>query len=42
VQLVAVTGYGQDEDRQRAQTAGFAHHLVKPIEFPALQRILAG
>jgi CheY-like chemotaxis protein len=29
--LVALTGYGQEEDRQRAREAGFDHHLVKPI-----------
>ena len=39
--LVAVTGYGQDADKVRAREAGFAHHLVKPVEFSALQRILA-
>jgi signal transduction histidine kinase len=39
--LVAITGYGQEADRQRARAAGFAEHLVKPIEFAALQRILA-
>ena len=39
--LVAVTGYGQDADKARAREAGFAHHLVKPVEFSALQRILA-
>jgi signal transduction histidine kinase/DNA-binding response OmpR family regulator len=39
--LVAMTGYGQEEDRRRSRAAGFDHHLVKPIEFPALQRILA-
>ena len=39
--LVAVTGYGQDADKVRARNAGFAHHLVKPVEFSALQRILA-
>ncbi len=39
--LVAVTGYGQDADKVRAREAGFAHHLVKPVEYPALQRILA-
>jgi signal transduction histidine kinase/ActR/RegA family two-component response regulator len=30
--LVAVTGWGQGKDRQQAQTAGFDHHLVKPVE----------
>jgi CheY-like chemotaxis protein len=29
--LIATTGYGQDEDRQRALQSGFDHHLVKPI-----------
>ena len=41
VRLVAVTGYGQDADKIRAREAGFAHHLVKPVEFAALQQILA-
>jgi PAS domain S-box-containing protein len=41
VRLVALTGYGQTEDRQRAKSAGFDDHLVKPVEFPALQRVLA-
>ena len=41
VRLVAVTGYGQDADKARARAAGFADHLVKPVEFPALERILA-
>jgi CheY-like chemotaxis protein len=39
--LVAVTGYGQDADKERAFAAGFAEHLVKPIEFPTLDRVLA-
>ncbi|MCY2958984.1 MAG: PAS domain S-box protein [Planctomycetota bacterium] len=39
--LVAVTGYGQDSDRQRSQQAGFNHHLVKPARFEQLQQILA-
>jgi CheY-like chemotaxis protein len=41
VRLIALTGYGQAEDRQRAKSAGFDDHLVKPVEFPALQRALA-
>jgi PAS domain S-box-containing protein len=40
VRLVAITGYGQEADRERARSAGFAYHLVKPLEFSALQRIL--
>jgi CheY-like chemotaxis protein len=39
--LVAMTGYGQAEDRQRAREAGFGLHLVKPVEPDALQRALA-
>ena len=39
--LVAVTGYGQDSDRQRSQEAGFDHHLVKPADFEKLRQILA-
>jgi len=35
--LVAMTGYGQDEDRQKSLVAGFNHHLVKPVE-PAVLR----
>ncbi|MDQ3033145.1 MAG: ATP-binding protein [Myxococcota bacterium] len=30
--LVAITGYGQDVDAERSRTAGFAHHLVKPVD----------
>ena len=39
--LVAVTGYGQESDRERSQDAGFDHHLVKPVDFDKLQDILA-
>ncbi|MEP6790736.1 MAG: ATP-binding protein [Ramlibacter sp.] len=39
--LVALTGWGQDADRQRAKEAGFDHHLVKPAEIDALQQLLA-
>ncbi len=39
--LVAVTGYGQDEDRRRAHEAGFDHHLVKPADLETLQGILS-
>jgi signal transduction histidine kinase len=38
--LVAVTGYGQDGDRERTRAAGFDHHLVKPIDLAKLQAIL--
>jgi signal transduction histidine kinase len=42
VRLVALTGYGQPEDRLRTESAGFDDHLVKPVEFPALSRAIAG
>jgi PAS domain S-box-containing protein len=38
--LVAVTGYGQEHDRQRALAAGFDHHLVKPVDTNELATIL--
>jgi signal transduction histidine kinase len=38
--LVAVTGWGQPEDRQRTKEAGFDHHLVKPVERDALRGVL--
>jgi CheY-like chemotaxis protein len=39
--LIALTGYGQEEDRRRAFAAGFDFHLVKPLDFDRLQSILA-
>ncbi|MEP6921681.1 MAG: response regulator, partial [bacterium] len=39
--LVAMTGYGQDSDRQLSREAGFDHHLVKPVEPQKLQELLA-
>lgn len=38
--LVAVTGYGQDEDQRRCRAAGFDHHLVKPVDPQALSTLL--
>ena len=38
--LIAATGYGLERDRERALAAGFAHHLVKPVDMAALVRIL--
>lgn len=40
--LVALTGWGQDEDRRRSQEAGFNFHIVKPVELAALEGLLAG
>jgi signal transduction histidine kinase/CheY-like chemotaxis protein len=39
--LVAMTGYGQESDRQRSLEAGFDHHLLKPADFGKVQQILA-
>ena len=38
--LVAMTGYGQETDRQRSQAAGFDHHLIKPADFEKVRQIL--
>jgi CheY-like chemotaxis protein len=38
--LIAVTAYGQDENRRRSHEAGFEQHLVKPVDPDALQRVL--
>jgi CheY-like chemotaxis protein len=38
--LVAMTGYGQDEDRRLSQAAGFNAHLVKPVDLNALRSVL--
>ncbi len=40
VRLIALTGYGQADDRQRASAVGFDLHLVKPVESRALQQAL--
>ena len=39
--LVALTGYGGEEDRRRSQEAGFNAHLVKPANLDALHELLA-
>jgi CheY-like chemotaxis protein len=41
VLLIALTGWGQDQDRQRTKEAGFDVHLVKPLDMDLLQRLLA-
>ncbi|MEK6336400.1 MAG: ATP-binding protein [Acidobacteriota bacterium] len=40
VRLIAITGYGQDADRQRSQEAGIDLHLVKPVDPKKLQEVL--
>ncbi|MCE9548706.1 MAG: PAS domain S-box protein [Planctomycetia bacterium] len=39
--LIALTGWGQDEDRQRSKEAGFNSHMVKPVDHAALAKLLA-
>jgi CheY-like chemotaxis protein len=39
--LIALTGYGQPEDRRRSRDAGFDEHLVKPVDEAAILRVLA-
>ena len=38
--IVALTGWGQIEDRQRSKDAGFDHHLVKPVDPSVLENLL--
>jgi signal transduction histidine kinase len=42
IPLIAVSGYGQEEDRKRSMAAGFDLHLTKPVDPVELQRLLAG
>jgi CheY-like chemotaxis protein len=39
--LIALTGWGQEEDRQRSREAGFNEHMVKPVDHVALMKLLA-
>ena len=39
--IVAVSGYGQDEDRRQSKEAGFDHHLIKPLDHDALLSLLS-
>ena len=39
VVLIAVTGWGQAEDRRRSLAAGFDAHLVKPVDFPEVRAL---
>jgi CheY-like chemotaxis protein len=41
VLVVAMTGWGHLQDRQRSRAAGFDHHLTKPVEIDSLQQLLA-
>ena len=39
--LVALTGWGQEEDRRRSTEAGFDAHMIKPVDIAALTKLLA-
>lgn len=41
-ELVALTGWSTEEDREKTTRAGFAHHLVKPVDADTLRKLLAG
>ncbi|HZY19333.1 MAG TPA: ATP-binding protein [Ramlibacter sp.] len=40
MRIIAITGWGAEQDRRRAQEAGFDHHLTKPVDFSALEPLL--
>jgi signal transduction histidine kinase len=42
IRLIALTGWGQAEDVERARAAGFDHHVTKPVDLDALQELVAG
>jgi CheY-like chemotaxis protein len=39
--IIAITGYGRDEDRRKSHAAGFDHHLIKPVNFESLIALIA-
>ena len=39
--LIALSGWGRDDDRRRSHEAGFDHHLIKPVDFDKLSKLLA-
>jgi CheY-like chemotaxis protein len=41
MKLIALTGYGQESDRQRSREAGFDHHFVKPVDLLMLESVVA-
>jgi CheY-like chemotaxis protein len=41
IQLIALTGWGQEHDRRRALEAGFDHHFTKPIHTDDLEALIA-
>jgi CheY-like chemotaxis protein len=41
IRLFALTGYGQESDRQKTRDAGFDHHFMKPIDLDDIEAVLA-
>jgi signal transduction histidine kinase/CheY-like chemotaxis protein len=41
IKLIALTGWGQEKDRQRSKESGFDHHLTKPVNFKTLSDLIA-
>ncbi len=39
--LIAVTGWGQDEDKRKSEMAGFDRHMIKPVDPQSLMKLLA-
>src|SRR5207237_10299537 len=39
--MIALTGWGQEDDRSKSRDAGFSAHLVKPVDYAALMQLLA-
>ena len=42
ITLVAITGYGREDDKLAAMKAGFDHHLVKPVDPDSLEKLIRG
>ena len=42
MKIVAVSGWGQDDDRRKSREVGFDHHMVKPVSYAVLLRIISG
>lgn len=40
LRLIALTGYGQDSDRERSEAAGFQFHLVKPVDIELFEEAM--
>jgi CheY-like chemotaxis protein len=42
IRLIAITGYGQQSDREKSQVAGFCRHLVKPVDLDIVEAVVNG